>query len=136
MSLKDIALTTDATLSVAPGAGTVVLKKDSVMISNGAHFVFAGDTNPGTRRSITVKHRAPQVNPKTGRFGKSKHEMSVIMPELSIDNVAEFPLIRVTIENSPNTTDPESTMEKLISIAFQMLVASAGEDWRKYGTPE
>lgn len=101
MALKNMSLQTGATVS-ATGGTALVFADDGITIANGLHLMVPADADYQTRRTVTVKYRAPAINAQTGAYGKDKKSICLAQPMVLTDGTVVFNTIRLEREVHPS----------------------------------
>jgi len=101
MGLKNMSLLAGSTVS-ASGGTAQVFADDGITIQNGLHLMIPADADYQTRRSATVKYRAPIVDPKTGSYSKDKKSVSYTLPIVLSDGRVVFNVLRIEREVHPS----------------------------------
>lgn len=121
MSLKNMSLTSGATISVTGGTA-LTLVEDGVSIQNGLHLVVAEDSDFLTRRLMTIKCRQSTVDMQTGVYGKDKKSISIARPFTLANGKVVFNTIRIEREVVPYLSAADAL--ELNKLAAQVLVDS------------
>lgn len=119
MGLKTMSLLTGATVA-ASGGTALAFAEDGVSISNGLHLMIPADADYQTRRMVTVKHKPPTIDAKTGVYSKDKKSISLTLPQVLTSGVVVFNVIRIEREVHPSLS-AASALE-LTKLGAQLLV--------------
>lgn len=134
MPLKSASILVGATASLSGGTATPFIPSAQA-VTNGIMVVASGDTNPATRRNMTFKSRAANLDPSTGKFsGKEKRQIVICIPEVLSDGSISFDLVRIEIE-----AHPQSTAGKLASLrghAISVLADTDIDNFVNFGSTE
>lgn len=104
MPIKSASILVGATASLTGGTATPFIPSAQA-VTNGIMVVASGDTNPATRRNMTFKSRAANLDPTTGKFsGKEKRQIVICVPEVLTDGSISFDLVRIEIEAHPQSS--------------------------------
>lgn len=104
MPVTSASILVGATASLSGGTATPFVSSAQAVV-NGVQIVASGDTNPATRRNMTLKSRAANLDPSTGKYsGKEKRQFVICVPEVLSDGSITFDLIRIEIEAHPQSS--------------------------------
>lgn len=126
MGLKTMSLLTGATVS-ATGGSALVFASDGQTIQNGLHLIVPADADYQTRRSVTIKHRLPTLDSKTGAYGKDKKSMVYAQP-IVVDGKVFYNTYRVEREVHPSTS-AAAALDLLVVGAQMVTDADAAGFW-------
>jgi len=118
MGLKNMSLLAGGTVS-ASGGTAQVFADDGVTIVNGLHLIVPADADYQTRRSCTIKYRAPAVDAKTGHYTKDKKSVTYAVPIVLATGEVVFNVMRIEREVHPSTSAANAA--ELCTIGAQML---------------
>lgn len=110
MGVQNATLMVGATVSSTGGTSTAFVTNGAT-VNNGIQIVDSANTNAVTRASITLKTIKQAVfDMVTGLFtGKTKRQVQLVRPKVLASGRVVFPLIRMELEVSPDSTDAEVT---------------------------
>lgn len=118
MGLQNGTILDGATVS-ASGGTSKTLVADGVDVVSGIHLIDSSNSDVTTQLSMTAKTKPATLDSKTGKWTKSKSQLTVTIPQV-IDTVQEFPSVFITYSGHPKMTAAEKL--RLRSIAAQTLV--------------
>lgn len=117
MPIRSASILVGATASLAGGTATPFVPSAQA-VTNGVMIVASGDTNPATRRNMTFKSRAANLDPSTGKFsGKEKRQIVICVPEVLTDGSITFDLVRIEIEAHPQSSAGKLAALRMLGIS-------------------
>lgn len=130
---------TNATLLVgatvaATGGTSIAFTPNGSPVTGGIQIVDATNTNAVTRASITIRTiKQAVLDVATGLFvGKVKRQAQLVRPKITASGRVVFPLVRIEVEYSPESTDAEVTA--LLNEGAQLLVDADFANFWKIGS--
>lgn len=134
MSIKSASILFGATATLSGGTATPFVPSAQA-VTNGVMVVASGDTNPATRRNMTFKTRAANLDPSTGKFsGKEKRQMVICEPEVLSDGSVSFDLVRIEIEAHPQSS--AGKLAKLRGYAISVLADADIDNFVNLGSTD
>lgn len=121
----------DGTTCSAAGGSTKTLIVDGQTVSGGVHVIDTSVTDGRIRPSLTFKYRPATLN-ADGFYGKSKKDVSIVVPKILANTKIGFPLIRISLEDFPEMTAAE--VDKLATWGAQVLFGTNFRNFILYGT--
>lgn len=121
MSLKNMTLTSEATIGVT-GGSALVFAEDGITIQNGLHLIVPADADYQTRRQVTAKYRPPTLDPKSGVYSKDKKSISYVRPVVLDNGKVVFNTIRIEREVHPSLHGDHAL--DLLKVAAQLAASS------------
>lgn len=108
MGLQTATLMVGATVSSTGGASTAFAANGASVV-NGVQIIDSTSTNAITRASMTFRTiKQATLDALTGLFtGKIKRQGQLVRPKVTASGRVVFPLIRIELEVSPESTDAE-----------------------------
>lgn len=108
MGLQNATLMVGATVSSTGGASTAFAANGASVV-NGVQVIDSTSTNAITRASMTFRTiKQAVLDALTGLFtGKIKRQGQLVRPKVTASGRVVFPLIRIELEVSPESTDAE-----------------------------
>lgn len=106
----------------APTGGTVKsYTSDGQTVANGVHLIDASVADFRVRPQMTLKTKPPTLD-KLGVYSKGRRSLVCTIPKTLASLKTVFPLIRIELEDHPETTAAE--LAALLSIAACCLLDS------------
>lgn len=130
MPINGASIPVNATWTPAGGTATV-FTSDGQSVPNGVHLIDAAVTDFRIRPQMTLKTKAPRLD-NLGVYSKGRRSCVVTIPKILASGKSVFPLIRIEIEDHPETTPAE--LAALISIGANFLLDSDFDQFRKVGS--
>lgn len=122
----------DGAAVTAAGGTSKTLAPDGFTVTNGIHLSDFSVADFRTRPNVTAKNRPAVYNKTTGKWKKGKRELVISHPIILADGSVEYPLVRIEIEDHPETTDAQIT--KLMVWAAQVFIDADFTNFCKYGS--
>lgn len=107
MPIQNSTLLAGATLSAAGGT-TFTLTVDGTQVKSGVHVADASVADFRIRPNATFKARMPSKK-ADGSYQKGKNSVTLVRPKVLANGVVDYPLVRIDIEYSAESTDAEIT---------------------------
>lgn len=134
MSIRSASILFGATAALSGGTATSFVPSAQA-VTNGVMVVASGDINPATRRNMTFKTRAANLDPSTGKFsGKEKRQMVICDPEVLSDGSVSFDLVRIELEAHPQSA--AGKLAKLRGYAISVLADNDIDNFINLGSTD
>lgn len=133
MGLQNATLLVGATVSATGGVATTFVS-NGAPVTGGIQVVDSANTNAVTRASLTFRNiKQAVLDIVTGLFtGKIKRQAQLVRPKVTASGRVVFPLIRIELEVSPESTDAE--VSALLNEGAQLLIDADFTSFWKIGS--